>query len=858
MSDWIKRCPVCGYENDELADICANENCRVPIDHGVPVTRAGAPDDAAFETRVPAQSADERQAEVLWDSLRQGDLRNGTVRVIEDDGVVVDLGGLDGYLRGTDLPPGFQGSLRVGDALTVLVTGVARHRGRVYLAIPDTRERNGEEPGAAVPNGAETAGSASRDPATDFTYTFTEEITATSPAELGSLFFNDPQTAVEHVRSGVLVQAIGQHDQALAVQISQAIRLAKDERFAVLTAAYLLNPQLPFRLEDVGDAANPRELAALIDRDAASWEAGREALYDGTITAWLDAVGASPASAAWERTLQLFLEPEHRNAGLERFLHLLDPALAPPAMQISERSMAFELSHTSLQSTRTLRIRNAGRGWLSGTLAVADPPPWLQVSATSFAGAVAEITFRVDGSAFRSGETYSHTIQVTSNAGQPITLVVRARLRLAPQDLLGAVVGGVVGGALTALAARFCVGAVTGVGGAFLGTRFATPWALPDYLLHAFGLPEYVTWSILGAVIGGCIGLFRSRGGRSTPRLRWIAVGVPVALLLLFALITRPTAVESAQGHHFEAVLASALPGQWVGNVSGQPVALDLVVSGQTVTGTALFGGAVEHVTGSIGPSDYITLHGDEYVSIAWIGHFSLNTMTAALTGGAGLSGTYSAPTFNGDYTAQKVQPVDSLAGGWIGDVGGRPAVLLVENATLTGVSAELSYGGVKEELTGTPLPDGSVALQGTTYTDVTWTGGFDLDNLHGMNITPHTDEVTGYLTSGGSRVSWHFQRLTVATPAAAPVTDGEVGMGMAIPAGGTVTTPTLPWANAEIRVNATQPFAIKTTSGSFPVPQGGPTTTSWKWSEAGGSLILQSTGASVQEADFVITAASP
>jgi hypothetical protein len=847
--------------NDEIADVCAE--CRLPIDHGVALEEIGD-DGQPIQREERDQSAEARRIEVLWDSLRQGDWRPGTVRTVAADSVTVDLGGIDGTLPVSEVQPETLAKLAPGDRVEVLVTGVARHRGRVYLAMPSRDEAApsaAAEVAASLDGGAQATASRADNslhmdvrPGTEFSYTVTDEITARSVAELGTFLFDHPDVAREHMASGVLVYALASYDQALALQIDQTIRRLSGQAYAPAIIAYLLNPRLPFRLADIGLANGPKELARLIDRDSRSWAAGREAIYDGSITSWMDAIGAGAITKAWAEVLRHFLTPETRDAGTEHFLHLLDPTLPRPTLEVSNSALAFTVSHSSLVAAQTVTLRNGGRGYLAGPLEAADPPPWLAISATSFAGPATEITLTVDGTAFRAGERHVHRLEVTSNAGRTQTILVTAGLRLAASDVVWSiVVGGLVGGVVAGIA-RMILGAALGVGDAFLGTRYAQSWTLPDFILHLPPIPEPVAWAILGAIIGAACGLAFSPGGRRSPRLRWISVLVPVAVVGLLGIVTHPLASAAAQGRLLEASFASALPGRWIGSTDGAPVGLDLTVSGDQVRGTALFPAGVEQVAGTLGPSESVTLAGSEYMSIAWVGGLSLGRIELALAGPGQVSGAVSSSTLQGALQMHKVLRPDLLTGGWIGSVGGQPAVLLVGSTTSSSVSALVAYGGVKETLAGRTQGSRTANLQGTAYTNVTSTSGWAMDDFLGVSISPGTATISGYMASGSKNFPWHFSRMRLTMPTEVPVAGPGVALGLSIPAGQVVRTPQLPWDNAQVQVTSTQACQLQTTGQPLDVPAGGPTSWNFVWHGPTHELIFHSTGAPVDEVDIVLT----
>ena len=134
-----------------------------------------------------------------------------------------------------------------------------------------------------------------------FRYTLDEGLEAHSPQELGQLLFEYPDLAKRHIKTGILRDGLAKLDQALALRVSETVERARTQEEAYAEIVYTLNPQLPYRLLPGLEARSPRELARLIDSGDEAWAAGREQLFNGSISTWLRATGHTDLAAAWER-----------------------------------------------------------------------------------------------------------------------------------------------------------------------------------------------------------------------------------------------------------------------------------------------------------------------------------------------------------------------------------------------------------------------------------------------------------------------------------------------------------------------------------------------------------------------------
>ena len=83
-----------------------------------------------------AQAAEE--ATQVWDTLKVGDIKDGAVATVQDFGVFIELGGVQGLLHKSELGQGADVTLpAVGDVVTVRVKSIDRAKERISLGLKD-------------------------------------------------------------------------------------------------------------------------------------------------------------------------------------------------------------------------------------------------------------------------------------------------------------------------------------------------------------------------------------------------------------------------------------------------------------------------------------------------------------------------------------------------------------------------------------------------------------------------------------------------------------------------------------------------------------------------------------------------
>jgi small subunit ribosomal protein S1 len=94
--------------------------------------------DVVVSHRAHQEAQLAEEASQVWDKLKVGDIKEGAVVTIQDFGVFVELGGVQGLLHKSELGQGADVELpSVGDSVTVRVKSIDRAKERISLGLKD-------------------------------------------------------------------------------------------------------------------------------------------------------------------------------------------------------------------------------------------------------------------------------------------------------------------------------------------------------------------------------------------------------------------------------------------------------------------------------------------------------------------------------------------------------------------------------------------------------------------------------------------------------------------------------------------------------------------------------------------------
>jgi serine/threonine protein kinase len=304
----------------------------------------------------------------------------------------------------------------------------------------------------------------------------------------------------------------------------------------------------PFHFRSGVAAHNLAELVELCDRH---WEDAKFHFYGKDFENWLRT--SLHRHDLVSKVLPVRQRGGDKDAGLEEFLHILDPTLAPPAPDVSPSTLDFGSLEVGQTKKKVLKISNkAGRGHLSGCI-VADPPvTWLQIP-DKFSSNAVTIETAVDTSNQKEGSRLHTKIQIQTPYVPPVEIPVRAQVALAWRRLC-----------LTLL--KFVgAGALVSTGVAYIMAQAVLPnfsWAVSDSLMGGLGLVAMLIGLMVGAWLGHGKG-FSWKGCVLGGILSYPALGYAYYVLALQFLILQQWDGDET------AYLSLVLLGIWIGSALG-------------------------------------------------------------------------------------------------------------------------------------------------------------------------------------------------------------------------------------------------------------------------------------------------
>lgn len=172
-----------------------------------------------------------------------------------------------------------------------------------------------------------------------------------------------------------------------------------------------------------------RTLDKLVQLCDTHWDEAKQHLYDDAIEAWLKQQGLMELAA---QALEIKSRVSDQNIGLEAFLEATEK-VPLPTFTVDNSTLRIRKAPGE-RAQATLTITNAGRGYLSGTIAPAGTSP-LRVSVTprTFSGNRVQVAVTVSNFEALTPGQYVESLQINTAAGaSSVQLVVEKR---APEPL---------------------------------------------------------------------------------------------------------------------------------------------------------------------------------------------------------------------------------------------------------------------------------------------------------------------------------------------------------------------------------------------------------------------------------------
>jgi serine/threonine protein kinase len=193
-------------------------------------------------------------------------------------------------------------------------------------------------------------------------------------------------------------------------------RIAYPHQDALLTRAirWRFQPDQPFPFAGKS-ISDPRQLAASIDADERSWNQGLKLLAGGWIRAWLVATGRLANPDALDQVLWDGQSSEQSK--LESILQLMHPELPRPQLSVKFSRINFGRLDPEQPRSKTIVIRNAGRGHLSGDLRLQHYDRGFTIDHSVIEGNESVIRLTASSLGMPENSRQQTTLSITSNGG---------------------------------------------------------------------------------------------------------------------------------------------------------------------------------------------------------------------------------------------------------------------------------------------------------------------------------------------------------------------------------------------------------------------------------------------------------
>ncbi len=189
---------------------------------------------------------------------------------------------------------------------------------------------------------------------------------------------------------------------------------AGQDRLLSYAIRWRYQPQLPFEFS--GTPVNePQELARLIDRDQDSRQLGLKLLTEGWIRTWLVSSGRITNPDLLDQVLWDTRSSE--KSKLEAVLQLMDPTLEKPKLAVRFSRINFGPIHPQSPRSKTIEIRNAGRGHLSGELHLAHHERGFTIDQTEIEGAGTTVRISAHSLGMPVSTRQETKLHIVSNGG---------------------------------------------------------------------------------------------------------------------------------------------------------------------------------------------------------------------------------------------------------------------------------------------------------------------------------------------------------------------------------------------------------------------------------------------------------
>ena len=242
------------------------------------------------------------------------------------------------------------------------------------------------------------------------------------PSKIEEILHTFPQTEtalVERVLDGYFEQWLraaefpGWQDDIRFINSCRMIYAGQDKLLGY-SIRWHYQPQLPFSFSGT-HVTDPKELARLIDHDETSRQHGLKLLSEGWIRAWLVSSGRMANPDLLDQVLWNTQASEESK--LEAVLQLMDPSLEKPKLAVRVTRINFGPIHPQSPRSKTIVIRNASRGHLSGELHLAHHDRGFTIDQTIIEGVDTTVRISAHSLGMPEATRQATKLHIASNGG---------------------------------------------------------------------------------------------------------------------------------------------------------------------------------------------------------------------------------------------------------------------------------------------------------------------------------------------------------------------------------------------------------------------------------------------------------
>ena len=230
-------------------------------------------------------------------------------------------------------------------------------------------------------------------------------------SELAELMSKNSKDATYALYQGDLQQRLGKADEMHFADAARSVvsKFPVNRELGFRAMVSILQEKVKFKKGT--EVRTPVQMADSIDQN---WEEAKNLLFNDFIELWFKYTKQPELAMIAQEITKDYRATQ--NIGLEKLVQSLNPQIGHPTLQLSHKSINFGTVDAETQKKIQLRIKNAGRGFLYGSLRLTDDIPGFRLSTRIIRGN-ADVTIKLDTSHLAFKKKYKTELVITTNAG---------------------------------------------------------------------------------------------------------------------------------------------------------------------------------------------------------------------------------------------------------------------------------------------------------------------------------------------------------------------------------------------------------------------------------------------------------